>query len=123
MVAKFCTLKIAILCMKQWQAVVLPVSLTCLMYAGSLVLKALLLVDRWRERVSRGEELSYEYIQGSLLGFVDSIISVASNVSAWRNYVVVSMVCPLNLILRIYARWYRFFSLLTIVIMCTIIFY
>ncbi|KAF3950688.1 hypothetical protein CMV_023586 [Castanea mollissima] len=43
-----------------WQAVVLPVSLTCLMYAGSLVLKALLLVDWWRERVSR----------------------------AWRNYVV-----------------------------------
>ncbi|KAM4078586.1 hypothetical protein ACB094_09G049600 [Castanea mollissima] len=71
-----------------WQAVVLPVSLTCLMYAGSLVLKALLLVDWWRERVSRGEELSYEYIQGSLQGFVDSIISVASNVSAWRNYVV-----------------------------------
>jgi len=74
--------------MKQWQAVVFPVSLTCLMYAGSLVLKALLLVDKWRERVSRGEELSYEYIQGSLQGFIDLIISVASNVSAWRNFVV-----------------------------------
>lgn len=61
------------------------------MYAGSLVLKALLLVHKWRERVSRGEELSYEYIQGSLQGFIDLIISVASNVSAWRNYVVVSI--------------------------------
>ncbi|KAK7858952.1 caax prenyl protease 2 [Quercus suber] len=71
-----------------WQAVVFPVSLTCLMYAGSLVLKALLLVDKWRERVSRGEELSYEYIQGSLQGFIDLIISVASNVSAWRNFFV-----------------------------------
>lgn len=71
-----------------WQAVVFPVSLTCLMYAGSLVLKALLLVDKWRERVSRGEELSYEYIQGSLQGFIGLIISVASNVSAWRNFVV-----------------------------------
>ncbi|XP_030924428.1 CAAX prenyl protease 2 [Quercus lobata] len=71
-----------------WQAVVFPVSLTSLMYAGSLVLKALLLVDKWRERVSRGEEFSYEYIQGSLQGFIDLIISVASNVSAWRNFVV-----------------------------------
>ena len=83
--------EIAILCMKQWQAVVFPVSLTSLMYAGSLVLKFMILVELRRERSSDGEGLSFECIKSALQGFLELIISVASNVLAWRNFVVVSI--------------------------------
>ncbi|XP_059463116.1 CAAX prenyl protease 2 isoform X2 [Corylus avellana] len=65
-----------------WQAVVFPLSLTSLMYAGSLVLKILLLVDSRRENANRGGEGI------SLQNFLASIVSVASNVLAWRSYVV-----------------------------------
>lgn len=71
-----------------WQAVVFPVSLTSLMYAGSLVLKFMILVESRRERSSDGEGLSFECIKSALQGFLELIISVASNVLAWRNFVV-----------------------------------
>lgn len=61
-----------------WQAVVFPVLLTSLMYAGSLVLKTLLLVE------SRGENANYDDEGISLR----KLVSVASNVLLWRNYVV-----------------------------------
>lgn len=65
-----------------WQAVVFPLSLTSLMYAGSLLLKTLLLMESRRENANRGGEGI------SLQKFLASIVSVASNVLAWRNYVV-----------------------------------
>ncbi|KAE8098536.1 hypothetical protein FH972_016590 [Carpinus fangiana] len=67
-----------------WQAVVFPLSLTSLMYAGSLVLKTLLLVDSRRENANRGGE----GISLQNQNFLASIVSVASNVLAWRSYVV-----------------------------------
>lgn len=78
------------LSMKQWQAVVFPLSLTSLMYLGSMALKSLLLVDSWGEHMNHGE--------GSLLDsaiffwtrFLDWVLLTVSNVLAWRNYVVVS---------------------------------
>jgi hypothetical protein len=48
------------------------------------VLKTLLLVDSRRENANRGGEGI------SLQNFLASIVSVASNVLAWRSYVVVS---------------------------------
>lgn len=81
----------AILCMKQWQAVVFPLSLTCLMYAGSLVFKSLLLVDSWKEHMHQGEGISLNCIKDILQNFLAGLSSTASNVLAWRNYVVVSL--------------------------------
>ncbi|KAG7028101.1 CAAX prenyl protease 2, partial [Cucurbita argyrosperma subsp. argyrosperma] len=71
-----------------WQAVVFPLSLTSLMYLGSMALKSLLLVDSWGEHMNHGE--------GSLLDsaiffwtrFLDWVLLTVSNVLAWRNYVV-----------------------------------
>lgn len=73
-----------------WQAVVYPVSLTSLMYSGSLVLKSLLLVESWREHVNCGEGsgFSFECVKIFLQNFIGQITSVASNVLSWRNYVV-----------------------------------
>lgn len=76
--------------MKQWEAFVFPVSLTSLMYAGSLVHKSVLLADSWRQNLNDGEDFSFEWAKSVVQEFLDSIISVASNVLAWRNYVVVS---------------------------------
>ncbi|XP_074311793.1 CAAX prenyl protease 2 [Silene latifolia] len=55
-----------------WHAVVCAFSLTCLMYAGSFVLK---LLDLWNE----GESPYFS---------LESIKSFASNIAAWRNLVV-----------------------------------
>ncbi|PNT30473.1 hypothetical protein POPTR_006G083300v4 [Populus trichocarpa] len=71
-----------------WQAVVFPLSLTCLMYAGSLVFKSLLLVDSWKEHMHQGEGISLNCIKDILQNFLAGLSSTASNVLAWRNYVV-----------------------------------
>ncbi|KAB1223588.1 CAAX prenyl protease 2 [Morella rubra] len=71
-----------------WEAIVFPVSLTSLMYAGSLVHKSVLLADSWRQNLNDGEDFSFEWAKSVVQEFLDSIISVASNVLAWRNYVV-----------------------------------
>ncbi|XP_061361934.1 CAAX prenyl protease 2 [Gastrolobium bilobum] len=71
-----------------WQAVVLPLSLTSLMYAGSLSLKSLLLLDSWRQHTSSGGALSFDsckYVLRMLLGWLSA---TSSNVLAWRNYIV-----------------------------------
>lgn len=62
-----------------WQAVIFPVALTSLMYPGSLFLKSLLLFDYWKETGSIGHILQR---------FRDWLLSLSSNVVAWRNYVV-----------------------------------
>ncbi|KAJ7976107.1 CAAX prenyl protease 2 [Quillaja saponaria] len=71
-----------------WQAVAFPLSLTSLMYAGSLFLKSLLLVDSWREHTSHGGSLSFDFCKNVSQRLLSSASSIASNVLAWRNYIV-----------------------------------
>lgn len=78
--------------MKQWQAVILPLSLTSLMYAGSLFLKFLLLLDSWRQHTAFGNGLSFDSCQCTWIAFLGWLSSISSNVLAWRNYVVVSTI-------------------------------
>ncbi|KAK9156717.1 hypothetical protein Scep_003291 [Stephania cephalantha] len=76
---------LAILCMEQWQAVACPLSLTSLMYAGSLVSKSLSLLSSWKEEE---HDESFCHVKNISQRFLDWVASVASNVLAWRNYVV-----------------------------------
>ncbi|VFQ79758.1 unnamed protein product [Cuscuta campestris] len=105
-----------------WQAVVFPLSLTALMYAGSL-LKALLLFDfckgNWSD-VTRG--LS-GYIKTIPQMFINSVFSLASDVSAWRNYIVAPLTeelvfraCMIPLLLC------GGFNVYTVVFLCPIFF-
>ncbi|KAH7855619.1 hypothetical protein Vadar_026795 [Vaccinium darrowii] len=71
-----------------WQAVVYPVTLTSLMYAGSLTLKSILLLASWKEQCNDGEGQLSNCTENVLQRFIGKIFSVASNVSAWRNYFV-----------------------------------
>lgn len=81
----------AILCMKQWQAVVLPLLLTSLMYVGSVFLKCSMLLYSCKDHWNHGGDLSFLSIKMALQTFIGSTVSIASNVSAWRNYFVVSI--------------------------------
>ena len=74
--------------MIQWQAVVYPVSLTSLMYAGSLVMT---LLNSLREHSNDGEGHSSNCTNSGLQIFIDKMLSIASDVSTWRNYFVVSI--------------------------------
>ncbi|CAM8965187.1 unnamed protein product [Rhodiola kirilowii] len=67
-----------------WQAVVFPIFLTSLVYSGSLLLKSLKLMDEWKEANTRGESI----IQHLYQQFHSWIFATASNIIAWRNYVV-----------------------------------
>lgn len=71
-----------------WEAVVLPLCLTSLMYAGSLVHKSLLFLDLWSEHWNQGGHLSFHSLENGLQELISRILSVASNVSAWRIYFV-----------------------------------
>ncbi|KAM0992800.1 hypothetical protein ACFX2J_008431 [Malus domestica] len=71
-----------------WQAMVFPLSLTALMYAGSLVLKVLMLVNSLREDMNYGGGFSFEYIKNVSQEAVACTRSMASNVLVWRNYIV-----------------------------------
>ncbi|KAA8516708.1 hypothetical protein F0562_016786 [Nyssa sinensis] len=71
-----------------WQAVVFPISLTSLMYAGSLVLKYLSLLNSLNERWNCSGDHSFNCIKNVLQKFIDWMFSIGSNVSAWRNYFV-----------------------------------
>lgn len=74
---------------KQWQAVLLPLSLTSLMYAGSFASKFLFLMGTWKDDKLNGEACLFKCITPQwLLGWIRSI---SSNVLAWRTYVVVSI--------------------------------
>ncbi|GMN39408.1 hypothetical protein TIFTF001_008638 [Ficus carica] len=72
----------------QWQSVVFPLSLTCLIYAGSLVLKFLLLIDSFRRYLDSVGGFSFECAEYAFRSALDRGISVCSNILAWRNYVV-----------------------------------
>lgn len=80
----------AILCLKQWQAVVFPLTLTSLMYAGTFILKVLLLLDSGQEDGGNGRSLSLDSIKNVVHEFIESVSSMASDISAWRNFIVVS---------------------------------
>ncbi|KAJ9184459.1 hypothetical protein P3X46_004184 [Hevea brasiliensis] len=71
-----------------WQAVVFPISLTSLMYAGSFCLKLLLLVESWKEHLNECGGFSFGYIKNLMQNFIAWMSSTSSNVLAWRNYVV-----------------------------------
>ncbi|KAJ4705192.1 CAAX prenyl protease 2 [Melia azedarach] len=71
-----------------WQAVVFPLFLTSLMYAGSLVLKFLLLVNSRTTNLSNGGRLSFDFIKSVPQIFLGQIFSITFNVLAWRTYVV-----------------------------------
>ncbi|KAI8563058.1 hypothetical protein RHMOL_Rhmol03G0083900 [Rhododendron molle] len=71
-----------------WQAVVYPVTLTSLMYAGSLVLKSIALLASWKEQCNDGEGQPSNCTVIVLQRFIGKVFSIASNVSAWRNYFV-----------------------------------
>ncbi|XP_015898745.3 CAAX prenyl protease 2 [Ziziphus jujuba] len=71
-----------------WQAVVFPLSLTSLMYAGSLVLKSLLLIDSWSDYVNSSGGFSFGCIKTVLQSVLEWGLSAASNILAWRTFVV-----------------------------------
>ncbi|XP_047167495.1 CAAX prenyl protease 2 [Vigna umbellata] len=71
-----------------WQAVILPLCLTSLMYAGSIFDKCLLLLASWRQHASSGDALSFDYYKIALHQFLDWLSEISSNILVWRNYVV-----------------------------------
>ncbi|KAK8557081.1 hypothetical protein V6N13_035186 [Hibiscus sabdariffa] len=80
-----------------WQAVLLPLFLTSLMYAGSLVL----LASKWMEHRNQDRRPLLCCIKTTLLRFPSQMSSVASDVLFWRNLVVVT---HLNHMAEIYSR-------------------
>lgn len=77
--------------MKQWQALILPLSLTSLMYAGSFVQKILHLLDSWEEHRNCGRNVTIECIIKVQEKVIDLMFMMPSNISVWRNYIVVSL--------------------------------
>ncbi|CAL5387495.1 unnamed protein product [Camellia sinensis] len=73
---------------ERWQAVVYPVSLTSLLYAGSLVLKSMSLLNSWKEHWNDSDGRSSNCINNVLQMVIGKMFSIVSNVSAWRNYFV-----------------------------------
>ncbi|KAL5137187.1 CAAX prenyl protease 2 [Glycine soja] len=71
-----------------WQAVVLPLCLTSLMYSGSMFLKCLLLLASWRQHTNSGAALSFDSCKFALQRFLDWLSAISSNILVWRNYVV-----------------------------------
>ncbi|KAI4300457.1 hypothetical protein L6164_033834 [Bauhinia variegata] len=71
-----------------WSAVVFPLCLTSLMYAGSLFIKSLSLVDSWKEHRGSGGGLSLDSCKNVSQRFLGWLSATAFNVFAWRIYVV-----------------------------------
>ncbi|KAH9738282.1 CAAX prenyl protease 2 [Citrus sinensis] len=71
-----------------WQAAVFPLFLTSLMYAGSMVLKSLLLLNSWTTDMNNSGGLSLGCIKIVLWSLRAQMFAVASNILAWRNFVV-----------------------------------
>ncbi|XP_016436921.1 CAAX prenyl protease 2 isoform X1 [Nicotiana tabacum] len=106
-----------------WQAVVFPLTLTSLMYAGTLILKLLLLLDSGQEDRENGRSLSLDSIKNVVYEFIESTFSLASDISAWRNYLVAPLTeelvfraCMIPLLLC------GGFSTYTVVFLCPIFF-
>ncbi|KAI4370180.1 hypothetical protein MLD38_018554 [Melastoma candidum] len=72
-----------------WQAVVFPISLTSMMYVGSMIFKLLSWVDSLREHdIDWDNVLSMDYICCSIRALREWLVSRAYNVMTWRNFVV-----------------------------------
>ncbi|XP_042494361.1 CAAX prenyl protease 2-like isoform X2 [Macadamia integrifolia] len=71
-----------------WHAVVFPISLTSLVYTGSLVSKFMSLLSSWNQYEVCGEGSMSEYIKIASQTFLERISAMASNVLVWRNYFV-----------------------------------
>ncbi|XP_050382393.1 CAAX prenyl protease 2 [Argentina anserina] len=71
-----------------WQAVVFPLALTALMYAGSLTFMSLLLMNSLREDVNCSGGFSFDFFKSISMEAVSSLRSIACSVKHWRNYVV-----------------------------------
>ncbi|XP_057534447.1 CAAX prenyl protease 2 [Amaranthus tricolor] len=69
-----------------WHALIFPVSLTSLVYAGSVVLKCLLLLDLWNG--DGIEDVQHNSLHDVYNKICCMMLSMASNVAAWRNLVV-----------------------------------
>lgn len=71
-----------------WQAVVFPLCLTSLCYSGTFVSKVVSLVSAWKDDYCCGEACLFEFIKLSPKRLLCWIQSIASNILAWRTYVV-----------------------------------
>ncbi|KAL2323093.1 hypothetical protein Fmac_027472 [Flemingia macrophylla] len=106
-----------------WQAVVIPLCLTSLMYAGSMFLKCLLLLASWRQRTNSGAVLSLDSCKCALQRFLDWLSAISSNVLVWRNYVVAPLTeelvfraCMIPLLL------YGGFETYSVILLCPVFF-
>ena len=70
---------------------VFPLSLTSLMYAGSLVLKSMLIMSSWKEYRNQCEGMTIDYVKIGPQNILNWVFSTTSSILAWRNYVVVSI--------------------------------
>ncbi|KAH6802747.1 farnesylated protein-converting enzyme 2 [Perilla frutescens var. frutescens] len=71
-----------------WQALVYPLSLTALMYSGTIALKLSFMLQAGKEYLDIGGDLSVACIKDMFLKIIDSVVSTASCMSSWRNYFV-----------------------------------
>ncbi|XP_043697765.1 CAAX prenyl protease 2 isoform X2 [Telopea speciosissima] len=71
-----------------WHAVVIPISLTSLVYTGSLVSKFMSLLSSWNQHEICGEGSLSECVKIASQRFLERISEMASNVLVWRNYFV-----------------------------------
>ncbi|KAJ4970736.1 hypothetical protein NE237_003835 [Protea cynaroides] len=71
-----------------WHAVIFPISLTSLIYTGSLVSKFMSLLSSWNQYEVCGEGFLSEYTKIAFQRFLERMSAMASDVKAWRNYLV-----------------------------------
>lgn len=70
------------------EALVLPVSLTSLLYSGSFLLKFLKLLDSYEEHQNYGKIVSVDSLLTLPTVIINWMLSVVSNISTWRNLIV-----------------------------------
>ncbi|PWA34016.1 farnesylated protein-converting enzyme 2 [Artemisia annua] len=71
-----------------WEAVVIPLFLTSLMYAGSFVLKFYSIWSSWADHEDHRIDLSFEGLKILLEKIINWMLSLVYNISAWRMYIV-----------------------------------
>ncbi|KAI5664776.1 hypothetical protein M9H77_24099 [Catharanthus roseus] len=71
-----------------WQALIFPLSLTSLIYAGSFIVKFLRFLDSYKEHQSFCRNKFVDYIISLPQRVSEWMLAMVTNISAWRNYVV-----------------------------------
>ncbi|KAK4419363.1 CAAX prenyl protease 2 [Sesamum alatum] len=106
-----------------WQALVFPLSLTSFMYTGSFAWKLLSMLQASNEHLNGGGNELVICIKSSFWKFIDWVLSLTSNVSSWRNYLVAPLTeelvfraCMIPLLLC------GGFSTYTVIFLCPIFF-